>query len=317
MTLADLARLHRRRLHRRIRSRQHADQGRPAHGADHRRAPDDLALPDVDAVVVALKSRSIEAAQAVARSRAADSWLRARGAGHVLFKICSTFDSTDAGNIGPVTDALRADCRRRDRAGDAGLSGNRPHGLSGQSVRRRGAAERKPAEGSSAQPDARRQSRAGAGAAEPQQSRPGRPRDGARRVRTRCARGLPSSPARAFAPRSSTRCSIAISKPSARWRSIIALSVGASGIGLGLARGLVASGRVRERADAVSLGAPVGGPAACLAGSCSQATLAQIAGGRSSDAGAAARSRRAHRRQRRRRERARLGHGAPRPRVRS
>ena len=71
--------------------------------------PDELALPDVDAVVVALKSRSIEAEKAVTLSRAADRWLRAQGAGHVLFKICSTFDSTDAGNIGPVTDALRAD----------------------------------------------------------------------------------------------------------------------------------------------------------------------------------------------------------------
>jgi uncharacterized protein YgbK (DUF1537 family) len=70
---------------------------------------DDLALPDVDAVVVSLKSRSIEAEVAVTRSRAAEKWLRGRGADHVLFKICSTFDSTDAGNIGPVMDALRAD----------------------------------------------------------------------------------------------------------------------------------------------------------------------------------------------------------------
>ena len=70
---------------------------------------DDLALPEVDAVVVSLKSRSIEAGLAVSRSRAAEKWLRDRGAGHVLFKICSTFDSTDAGNIGPVMDALRAD----------------------------------------------------------------------------------------------------------------------------------------------------------------------------------------------------------------
>jgi uncharacterized protein YgbK (DUF1537 family) len=55
------------------------------------------------------------------------------------------------------------------------------------------------------------------------------------------------------------------------------VSVGASGIGLGLARALVASGKVKSNApDAVS-DAPVGGPAACLAGSCSQATLAQIA----------------------------------------
>ncbi len=70
---------------------------------------DDLALPEVDAVVVSLKSRSIEASLAVTRSRAAEQWLRGRGADHVLFKICSTFDSTDAGNIGPVMDALRAD----------------------------------------------------------------------------------------------------------------------------------------------------------------------------------------------------------------
>ncbi|KGM30245.1 serine kinase, partial [Inquilinus limosus MP06] len=56
---------------------------------------DDLDLPAVDAVVVALKSRSIPAAEAVERSLAAARWLRGRGAGHVLFKICSTFDSTD------------------------------------------------------------------------------------------------------------------------------------------------------------------------------------------------------------------------------
>src|SRR6202042_2539608 len=42
-------------------------------------------------------------------SRAAEKWMRGRGADHVLFKICSTFDSTDAGNIGPVMDALRSD----------------------------------------------------------------------------------------------------------------------------------------------------------------------------------------------------------------
>src|ERR1700730_11652354 len=70
---------------------------------------DDLALPEVDAVVVSLKSRAIDAGLAVSRSRSAERWLRGRGAGHVLFKICSTFDSTDAGNIGPVMDALRAD----------------------------------------------------------------------------------------------------------------------------------------------------------------------------------------------------------------
>jgi uncharacterized protein YgbK (DUF1537 family) len=70
--------------------------------------PDDIELPDVDAVVVALKSRSIPAEVAVRQSLAADAWLRAHGAAHVLFKICSTFDSTAEGNIGPVTDALAA-----------------------------------------------------------------------------------------------------------------------------------------------------------------------------------------------------------------
>jgi 3-dehydrotetronate 4-kinase len=62
---------------------------------------------DAEAVVVALKSRSIPAADAIRQSLEAYRWLLARGAGHILFKICSTFDSTDAGNIGPVTDALR------------------------------------------------------------------------------------------------------------------------------------------------------------------------------------------------------------------
>lgn len=62
---------------------------------------------DAEAIVVALKSRSIPAADAVRQSLEAYRWLAQRGAGHILFKICSTFDSTDAGNIGPVTDALR------------------------------------------------------------------------------------------------------------------------------------------------------------------------------------------------------------------
>jgi uncharacterized protein YgbK (DUF1537 family) len=55
------------------------------------------------------------------------------------------------------------------------------------------------------------------------------------------------------------------------------VSVGASGFGLGLARALVASGRVKPGASNTISDAPVGGPAACLAGSCSQATLQQIA----------------------------------------
>lgn len=62
-----------------------------------------------DAVVVALKSRTSPVEQAVAESRAAGAWLRAHGAQQLYFKICSTFDSTPTGNIGPVAEALAAD----------------------------------------------------------------------------------------------------------------------------------------------------------------------------------------------------------------
>lgn len=65
-----------------------------------------LLLPGADAVVVALKSRTIDAAAACSMALAALAWLRERGAERVYFKYCSTFDSTPRGNIGPVTDAL-------------------------------------------------------------------------------------------------------------------------------------------------------------------------------------------------------------------
>lgn len=61
-----------------------------------------------DAVVVSLKSRTIPAAEAVEQSLAAAEWLLAAGARQLFFKYCSTFDSTPAGNIGPVTEALLA-----------------------------------------------------------------------------------------------------------------------------------------------------------------------------------------------------------------
>src|SRR5690349_621704 len=61
---------------------------------------------DVDAVVVALKSRTIPASEAVAQSLAALAWLKSEGARQFYFKYCSTFDSTPQGNIGPVTEAL-------------------------------------------------------------------------------------------------------------------------------------------------------------------------------------------------------------------
>jgi uncharacterized protein YgbK (DUF1537 family) len=61
---------------------------------------------DVDAIVIALKTRNIASDDAVARSLTALQWLRAHGAEQIYFKYCSTFDSTARGNIGPVTEAL-------------------------------------------------------------------------------------------------------------------------------------------------------------------------------------------------------------------
>src|SRR5499425_1678626 len=63
------------------------------------------AIPS-DAVVVALKTRSIPAKDAIAQSLKALDALQLAGCKRFFFKYCSTFDSTDAGNIGPVGDAL-------------------------------------------------------------------------------------------------------------------------------------------------------------------------------------------------------------------
>lgn len=75
---------------------------------------EDAPVPaEVDAIVVALKSRSIPADEAVRQSRAALKWLQKAGARQFFFKYCSTFDSTDEGNIGPVADALMDDLGAR------------------------------------------------------------------------------------------------------------------------------------------------------------------------------------------------------------
>jgi uncharacterized protein YgbK (DUF1537 family) len=68
--------------------------------------PDGPLDAEVDAVVVALKSRTVAPADAVAQSLAALRWLQAQGAQQIYFKYCSTFDSTAQGNIGPVTEVL-------------------------------------------------------------------------------------------------------------------------------------------------------------------------------------------------------------------
>jgi len=76
--------------------------------------PDSPVYPNVEAGVIAIKIRLIPAADAVAQYLAAPEWLRAQGCQQIVFKNFSTFDSTDAGNICPVAEALAREvlCQR-------------------------------------------------------------------------------------------------------------------------------------------------------------------------------------------------------------
>lgn len=237
---------------------------------------DDLRLPEVDAVVVSLKSRSIEAGLAVSRSRAAETWLRGRGASHVLFKICSTFDSTDAGNIGPVMDALRADCGEAvvlvtpafPETGRTVYQGNLFVGAVPLNESPLKDHPLNPMHDSNLVRVLARQSTSQVGLVDlTTLSR------GTEAVRARLAELSGKGVGAAIIDAVFDRDLETIGLVAADHR----LSVGASGIGLGLARALISTGKVKSTAASGATGAAVGGPAACLAGSCSQATLQQIA----------------------------------------
>lgn len=237
---------------------------------------DDLALPEVDAVVVSLKSRSIEAGLAVSRSRAAEKWLRARGAGHVLFKICSTFDSTVSGNIGPVMDALRADGGEGvvlvtpafPETGRTVYQGNLFVGAVPLNESPLKDHPLNPMHDSNLVRVLARQSRTQVGLVDLATVA-----RGAEAVQARLAELSGKGIGAAIIDAVFDRDLETIGLVAAGHR----LSVGASGIGLGLARALVSAGKVKSEAASSETGAAVGGPAACLAGSCSQATLQQIA----------------------------------------
>jgi uncharacterized protein YgbK (DUF1537 family) len=236
----------------------------------------ELKLPEVDAVVVSLKSRSIEAGLAVSRSRAADEWLRGRGASHVLFKICSTFDSTDAGNIGPVMDALRADSKDKivlvtpafPETGRTVYQGSLFVGSVPLNESPLKDHPLNPMHDSNLVRVLARQSKTKIGLVDLANVT-----RGVEAVRARLselsAKGFGAAIIDAvFDHDLETIGNVALDHR---------LSVGASGFGLGLARALVASRRVKAGASSTLSEAPVGGPAACLAGSCSQATLQQVA----------------------------------------
>ncbi|MBY3048314.1 3-oxo-tetronate kinase [Rhizobium laguerreae] len=235
-----------------------------------------LALPDVDAVVVSLKIRSVPVSDAVTAATSAERWLRQRGAGHVLYKICSTFDSTDAGNIGPVAEALS------EAAGggvvlvtpafpETGRTVYFGHlFVGGQPLNESPLKDHplNPMHDANLVRVLTRQSRnavglidltciaGGAGAVKA-------------RLDTLSKAGVTAVIADAIFERDlETLGEIALETP---------VSTGASGLGLGLARALVRSGRISSggatTADAIR---PVGGLSAIVAGSCSKATLHQL-----------------------------------------
>jgi 3-dehydrotetronate 4-kinase len=237
---------------------------------------DELKLPEVDAVVVSLKSRSIEAGIAVARSRAADKWLRGRGASHVLFKICSTFDSTDAGNIGPVMDALRDDCGDRivlvtpafPETGRTVYQGNLFVGSVPLNESPLKDHPLNPMHDSNLVRVLARQSKTKVSLVDLATVARG-PEAVRARLSDLSGKGFGAAIVDAVFDRDlETIGSVALDHR---------LSVGASGFGLGLARALAASGKVKAGASSTVSEVAVGGPAACLAGSCSQVTLQQIA----------------------------------------
>ncbi|NEH52283.1 four-carbon acid sugar kinase family protein [Rhizobium leguminosarum] len=235
-----------------------------------------LALPDVDAVVVSLKIRSVPASDAVAAAASAERWLRRRGAGHVLYKICSTFDSTNAGNIGPVTEALS------DAAGggivlvtpafpETGRTVYLGHlFVGGQPLNESPLKDHplNPMHDANLVRVLTRQSRNAVGLIDLTTIGAG---PGAVKARLDALRmaGVTAVIADAIFERDlETLGEIALETP---------VSTGASGLGLGLARALVRSGRISSggatTADAIR---PVGGLSAIVAGSCSKATLHQL-----------------------------------------
>ncbi|MDK4726974.1 3-oxo-tetronate kinase [Rhizobium phaseoli] len=234
-----------------------------------------LALPEVDAVVVSLKIRSVPASEAVTAATEAERWLRQQGAGHVLYKICSTFDSTDAGNIGPVTEALS------EAAGGGGVLVTPAFPETGRTVYLGHLfvggqpLNESPLKDHPLNPmhDANlvrvlaRQSRGAVGLIDLAAIAAG-PAAAKAKFDALRAMGVTMAIADAIFERDlETLGEIALHTP---------VSTGASGLGLGLARALVRSGRISGSATGEDVIRPVGGLSAIIAGSCSKATLRQL-----------------------------------------
>jgi uncharacterized protein YgbK (DUF1537 family) len=236
---------------------------------------DSLSLSNVSVVVVSLKIRSVAAAEAVAQARAADAWLRKRGASHVMYKICSTFDSTDEGNIGPVLDALRTDAGEAIAVVTPAFPETARTVYQGNLFVGSVPLNESPLKDHPLNPmrDANlvrvlgRQSHAKVGLVDLKTVVAGFDA-----VRSRLVDLAKEGCGAAIADALFERDLETLGAAALERR----VSIGASGLGLGLARAAIASGAIAASAATEAMGDPVGGRAACIAGSCSHATLTQI-----------------------------------------
>lgn len=234
----------------------------------------DLALPEADAVVVSLKIRSVPAPDAVAAARGADRWLRERGARHAMYKICSTFDSTDAGNIGPVGEALREDHGGRavlttPAFPETGRTVYRGHLFVGDAPLDESPLKDHPLNPMTDADLVRvlaRQSKGAIGLIGLDVVAKGADAVAARLEALEREGKVAAIADAVFEKDLATLGEVAFARP---------VSSGASGLGLGLARAALKAGAARPGA-AQAQADPVGGRAAAVAGSCSRATLEQI-----------------------------------------
>lgn len=235
----------------------------------------DRIAPRADAIVVALKSRSCPPEEAVAESLAALAWLRNAGVRQIVFKYCSTFDSTERGNIGPVAEALMAAlgtefsifCPAFPENGRTVYQG---HLFVGDRLLSESGMQNHPLTPMT-DPDLvrvlARQARGGVGLVPHSEVRLG-----AVAIRKACDRLRQRGIALAIVDAITNEDLLAIGQASAE----LTLITGGSGIALGLPANFRAAGLLPALSDAAARLPHVAGPAAIISGSCSRATLGQV-----------------------------------------
>jgi uncharacterized protein YgbK (DUF1537 family) len=237
--------------------------------------PPDAPAPEADAVVVALKSRTAPAAEAVADSLGGVGRRGGLRGPPFFFKYCSTFDSTDAGNIGPVADALIAalDCGFALACPAFPANGRRVfqgHLFVGDQLLHESGMQNHPLTPMRDANLVRVLSRQSEGSV------------GLVPWQTVAQGALAIRRAMTALKEQGRRYAIVDALSDADLRAIgaaaasQALITGGSGVAMGLAENFRAQGVLQPQPDAGALPA-IAGAAAVLAGSCSRATLAQIA----------------------------------------